>query len=140
VAIAKVTGKTEVEFGTNTTVGEKYLGKNNSELRKQTISDIQTKLGKLEGARYNDKDTKFLTHAEAESLIKLAQKNGGKLPAEVEIFVDRPTCPACRGTEEDVGVGLSLLTELYGIKKLTVHDSYGTTYIIRPNQTTEVIK
>ncbi len=138
VAFSKANG--QIEFGTNTTVGAKYLGTNNSQLRKQAINDIQTKLGKLEGAKYNDADTKFLTHAEAESLIKLAQKNDGRLPAEVEMYVDRPTCSDCRGKPEDIGVGLSLLTELYGIEKLTVHDSYGTTYIVRPNQSTEVIR
>lgn len=138
VAFSRANG--QIEFGTNTTIGAKYLGTNNSELRRQAIADIQAKLGKLEGARYNDKDTKFLTHAEAESFLKLAKRNGGKLPEEVEIYSDRPTCSDCRGTPQDVGVGLSLLTELYGVKKLTVIDSYGTKYIIRPNQTTEIIK
>ncbi len=139
VAFSKANG--QIEFGTNTTVGAKYLGTNNSELRKQVIADIQTKLGKLESAKYNDRDTKFLTHAEAESLIKLAQKNGGKLPDEVEIYSDRPTCTFCQGNDrEQGGYGLSLLAELYGVKKLTVVDSYGTKYIIRPNQKTEVIK
>jgi MafB19-like deaminase len=75
-------------------------------------------------------------------LIKLAKKNGGKLPEELTMYVDRPTCNACQGTDVkgEVGRGLSILAELYGVKKLTIHDSYGTTYIIKPNQRTEVIK
>ena len=56
------------------------------------------------------------------------------------MFIDRPTCPSCQETDldGDLGRGLSLLAELYGVKKLTVTDSYGTTYTIRPNQITEV--
>ena len=140
VAFARVKGDGRVEFGTNTTVGERYFGSKNEVLRKQAIKDIEMKLGKLQDAKYNDRNTEFLTHAEAESILKLAEKNGGKLPEEVEMFVDRPTCYACRGRIGEVGKGLSLLAELYGVKKLTIYDSYGTTYIVRPNQATEVIK
>lgn len=138
VSMAKANGQSE--FGTNTTIGEKYLGGKNEALRKQGLTEIQVNLGKLKGSRYNDRDTRFLTHAEAESLLKLAQKNGGKLPEEVEIYTDRPTCTFCIGKEGESGRGLSLLAELYGIKKLTIYDSYGTKYLVRPNQVTEVIK
>jgi hypothetical protein len=127
-------------FGTNTTIGREKLGTDNAVLRKEAITDIQNKLGKLKGDKYGVDDAKFLTHAEAEALIKLAKKNGGKLPEELTMYVDRPTCSDCRGRDGEVGKGLSLLTELYGVKKLTVYDSYGTKYIIKPNQATEIIK
>lgn len=136
VAFSRAEG--QVEFGTNTRLGTQYLGDNNITLRKQAMTDIQTKLGKLQGERYGVGEAEFLTHAEADSLIKLAQKNGGRLPEKVEIFVDRPTCfRACRGKDLP-GKGLSLLSELYGIKELKIRDSYGTEYIFRPNKTVEI--
>jgi hypothetical protein len=126
-------------FGANTTLGEAKLGGNNRALREQALTDIQ-KMGKLQGLQYGSKDTMFLTHAEAESLIKAAANNGGKLPKEVEMYVDRPTCfNDCRGKDQ-VGKGLGLLVDLYGIEKLTVRDSHGTQYIFRLNQAVEVVK
>ncbi len=126
-------------FGANTTLGEAKLGGNNRAMREQALTDLQ-KLGKLQGQRYGSKDTMFLTHAEAESLIKAAAENGGKLPKEVEMYVDRPTCfNDCRGKDQ-IGKGLGLLVELYSIEKLTVRDSHGNQYIFRPNQAVEVIK
>ena len=53
---------------------------------------------------------KFLSHAEAEALIR-AYTRFGALPEVVELFVDRPTCPSCN---QD----LIKLAKLLGVKEL----------------------
>jgi hypothetical protein len=56
---------------------------------------------------------KFLSHAEAEALIR-AYTRFGALPEVVELFVDRPTCPSCN---QD----LIKLAKLLGVKELRIY-------------------
>ena len=99
------------------------------------LTEIQQNLGKLQGATIA-RSGQFLTHAEAQALMN-AQRQFGRLPERVTLFVDRPTCPQCFGSmEEPTERGLRVLAELYGVKELTVIDSLGGTLLIRPNQPT----
>jgi hypothetical protein len=99
-----------------------------------TLHDIQTQLGKLQGVTYGSQDAMFLTHGEAEALMQAHAKYGA-LPQDLTLYVDRVTCNACRGAG-DPDKGLALLTELYGVKSLTIVDSYGNKLLVRPNQPT----
>jgi len=72
--------------------------------------------------------------AEAETLIK-AHAQFGKLPEELTMYVDRPTCNACRGGNS-TDKGLSLLADLYSVKELKIIDSYANKLLVRPGQAT----
>jgi len=56
---------------------------------------------------------KFLSHAEAEALIR-AFTHFGALPEVVELFVDRPTCPSCNKD-------LIRLAKMLGVKELRLY-------------------
>ena len=56
---------------------------------------------------------KFLSHAEAEALIR-AYLHFGALPEVVELFVDRPTCPSC-------SKDLIRLARMLGVKELRIY-------------------
>lgn len=56
---------------------------------------------------------KFLSHAEAEALIR-AYTHFGALPEVVELFVDRPTCPSCNKD-------LIRLARMLGVKELRLY-------------------
>jgi hypothetical protein len=130
VAFTEING--QKIFGTNTTLGLEKLNGNNRVLRENTLKRIQNELGELQDVNYGTKTkTMFLTHAEAEALIKTAEKFNGKLPKEMTLFVDRITCGECQE-------GLPLLVKLYGIEKLTVRDSHGYIYTISKQGTTRV--
>ena len=126
--VAKLEINREPIYGHNTTLEREYLGTDNRALRKEALKEIQTKLGKLQGLRYGDSKVWFLTHAEAEALIK-AHKQFGELPEKMTIYIDRITCDNCIKN-------LPLLAELYGVKELTVIDSHGNGLLVRPNQPT----
>ena len=121
-------------YGFNTTLERTTFDTDNRALREAALSEIQTKLGKLQGVKYGGRDAMFLTHAEAETLIK-AHAQFGKLPEELTLYVDRPTCNACRGGNS-TDKGLSLLADLYGVKELKIIDSYGNKLLVRPGQVT----
>lgn len=127
VAFTEVNG--QKTFGTNTTLGRDKLGSDHRALRDEALSELH-KLGELSGVKYGAKETMFLTHAEADSLIKTAAKFNGKLPKEMEMYVDRPTCGDCQQ-------GLPLLLKLYGVDKLTIRDSHGHIYQVTQNGTTK---
>jgi len=61
----------------------------------------------------NLSEAQFLSHAEAEALIK-AKKAGIVFPKEIDLFVDRPTCPNCKSYLKD------LMNE-YGIDKMNIY-------------------
>jgi len=106
--------------------------KEKRDLGNQTLKEIQTKLGALEGDAYGQGDAEFLTHAEAESIIRTAQKYRGQLEGkEIEVFVDRWTCGNCRQ-------GLPLLIKLYGLEKATIYDSHGHKYVVDSKKTTKL--
>jgi hypothetical protein len=133
VAYVKEGGK---EFyGINTSLERDVLKIDTLALRKQTLEEIQTKLGKLPGATINGRG-QFLTHAEAEALMK-AQLELGTLPKKLTLYVDRPTCNMCSGGKDN---GLPILAELYGVEELTVIDSLGKKLLVRPGQNTIVVK
>ncbi|HET9638544.1 MAG TPA: hypothetical protein VFP12_04985 [Allosphingosinicella sp.] len=56
---------------------------------------------------------KFLSHAEAEAMIR-AYIHFGALPEVVELFVDRPTCPSCNKD-------LIRLARMLGVKELRLY-------------------
>jgi len=121
-------------YGFNTTLERTTFETDNRALREAALSEIQTKLGKLQGVKYGGRDAMFLTHAEAETLIK-AHAQFGKLPEELTMYVDRPTCNACRGGNS-TDKGLSLLADLYSVKELKIIDSYANKLLVRPGQAT----
>ena len=133
VAYVKEGGK-EI-YGLNTTLERDLLHVDTATIRNGVLKDIQTKLGKLQGATLGGR-AQFLTHAEAEALIN-AQRELGKLPEKLTLYVDRPTCNMCSGGPEN---GLPLLAELYGVKELTVIDSLGNRLLVRPGQPTIRVK
>jgi hypothetical protein len=57
-------------------------------------------------------NAQFLSHAEAETLIKAAKE--GKLPKVVEMHVDRATCNSCREY-------LPALAKELGVEKLNIY-------------------
>ena len=61
----------------------------------------------------------FLFHAEAHSLMQLHQRRGGDMPAEVTLYVDRPTCPFCQS-------GLPSMMDEMGIQRMVLEFSNGT--------------
>ena len=129
-AYIKVDGK---EFiGLNTSLG-RSIGKDSIELRKQTFARVQTELGKLKGKKFSP-DGQAFTHAEADALIK-AEKELGKLPKKMTLYVDRYTCNMCYGK-----TGLPLLAELFGVEELKVIDKKGRILLVRPNQVTKEIQ
>jgi MafB19-like deaminase len=122
-------------YGLNTTLERQYLGVDTLAARQAVLTEIQQTLGKMQGATIA-RSGQFLTHAEAQALMN-AQRQFGRLPERVTLFVDRPTCPQCFGSmEEPTERGLRVLAELYGVKELTVIDSLGGSLLIRPNQPT----
>jgi uncharacterized protein YukE len=56
---------------------------------------------------------KFLSHAEAEAMIR-AYVHFGALPEVLELFVDRPTCPSC-------SKDLIRLARLLGVKEMRIY-------------------
>jgi MafB19-like deaminase len=133
VATVRVNGRDI--YGLNTTLERQYLGVDTLAARRAVLQQIQQQLGKLQGATI-ERSGQFLTHAEAQALMN-AQRELGKLPERLTLFVDRPTCPQCFGSmSEPTERGLRVLAELYGVKELTVIDSQGATLLIRPNQPT----
>jgi hypothetical protein len=130
VASVRVNGRDV--FGLNTTLERQYLGVDTLAARRAVLQQIQKDLGKMQGATI-ERSGQFLTHAEAQALMN-AQREFGKLPERLTLYVDRPTCPQCFGSmEEPTERGLRVLAELYGVKELTVIDSLGGTLLIRPN-------
>ncbi|MEJ2426124.1 MAG: RHS repeat-associated core domain-containing protein [Candidatus Thiodiazotropha sp.] len=107
-------GDSRTSFGVNS----KLEPLTNPDLRRQALTDIQENLGKLQGRKISQ--ARFLTHAEAQALIK-AKDKFGTLPNEVTIYVDRVTCNFCNSDQK----GLGLLRELFGIETLHVVDSNG---------------
>ncbi len=118
-------------YGLNSSM-ERGLGIDSLTLRKEVFERVQNQLGKLKDKNFSP-DGQAFTHAEAYTLI-LAEKQLGKLPEKVTLYVDRKTCNQCLGRN-----GLPLLAELYGIKELTVIDTNGRKLLIRPNKPTEII-
>ena len=119
-------------YGHNTGLERKYLNTDNRALREAALEEIQNKTGQLKGFKYGDWDVRFLTHAEAEALIK-AHAQFGRLPERMTLYVDRITCNNC---EES----LPLLVEAYGVKELRIVDAKGKQLVIRPGQPIQEIK
>lgn len=119
--------------GVNTRMERNKLGVDSRAMREQTLQDIQTKLGKLKGVKYGDNAAKFLTHAEAQSLMTAAEKAGGKLPEKMMLTVDRTTCLDCRK-------GLPALLELYGVKELEIINASGRKWLVTPVKTIEITR
>lgn len=99
--------------------GKPYYGRNSTakgysltvEFRRNLFKLLKSK-GKVKGLD-NLGQAQFLSHAEAEALIR-AHEALGKLPEEVTIYVDRPTCPNCQSYLGD-------LAGEYGVKKLIIY-------------------
>ena len=124
VSVTTVNGKDV--YGHSTTLERAHLGTDNRALREAALQEIQAQLGRFKGLKYGDPKLAFLTHAEAEALIN-AQKEFGKLPEKMKIFVDRVTCSNCADN-------LNALAELYGVKELRIIDSYGHEILVQPNR------
>jgi hypothetical protein len=123
-------------FGANTRAKGGKNNPANEQPRFETYQQLK-KAGLVEkNGKFKDLESRFLTHAEADALINMAKTSGGNMPDEVTMYVDRRTCTQfCIDTVEE-GKGLSKLTELYNIKKLTIIDSLGNQFIIRPGKET----
>jgi hypothetical protein len=119
-------------YGHNTGLERKYLNTDNRALREAALAEIQNKTGQLKNFKYGDWDVRFLTHAEAEALVK-AHAQFGRLPERMTLYVDRITCNNC---EES----LPLLVEAYGVKELRIVDAKGKQLVIRPGQPIQEIK
>ena len=107
--------------------GKRFFGVNSS-----LLSDVSKDLGRkvftmmqdqgyLKGATaYGNGAAQVLTHAEAHSLMRMWQKLGPNMPAEVTIFVDRYTCANCQKYLGQVAATL-------GVKSLNVVTKSGVT-------------
>jgi hypothetical protein len=107
--------------------GKQFFGVNSSilsdaskDLGREVFTMMQ-KEGLLKGATaYGQGAAQVLTHAEAHSLMRMWQKLGPNMPAEVTIFVDRYTCANCQKYLGEVAKTL-------GVKSLKVVTKSGET-------------
>jgi hypothetical protein len=127
-------------FGQNTNAKGGKDNPANEKPRRDTYLEMKQRGLLEESVRFKDDFSNFLTHAEADALIQMNQRNGGNFPDEVLMFVDRRTCSIFCISTIAGRKGLSALVEYYGIKQLTIVDSLGTQYIVRPKLPTEVIE
>lgn len=103
-------------FGVNSSI----LSDASKDLGREVFSMMQ-KQGLLKGATaYGQGAAQVLTHAEAHALMRMWQKLGPNMPAEVTIFVDRYTCANCQKYLGEVAKTL-------GVKNLKVVTKRGET-------------
>jgi deoxycytidylate deaminase len=127
-------------FGANTNAKGGRKNPDNEAPRREAFEQLKEKGLVDRNSTFKDKYSRFLTHAEADSLIQASKANGGKFPDEVTMYVDRRTCTRyCIDTKEG-NIGLSKLAGLYDIKKLTIIDSLGNQFIVQPGKETVVIE
>ncbi|MCU0447689.1 MAG: deaminase [Microscillaceae bacterium] len=113
--VAHLTLEGEKFFGTNSGLKQTY---SLSIEERRSIFEQMIKNGRLKDSitgkqLKNLSEAQFLSHAEAEVLIK-AKKSGLPLPNELNLYVDRPTCPNCSQFLGD------LLSELH-ISQLNIY-------------------
>lgn len=90
------------------------LSPSTRQMRRDALSDIQEKTGKFAGSK-NLGQAVFLTHAEAQALLRLKAKGG--CMQSVLLISDRPTCTFCTG-------GLPVLKETLGIGDLKISSGF----------------
>ena len=115
--IASTTIDGQTFFGHSTVNERALLGKDNQELRRGLLKDLQD-AGLLQNdLQYKDAfKVGFLTHAETEAILEARQKLGSLKDKELVIYVDREPCDRCFNH-------LPKVAELYGIKSITIISS-----------------
>ncbi len=91
--------------------GKRTFGMNSGNLAKDTDKNLSREWRDRLG--FKSGRARSLFHAEVHALIRAHEKNGGKMPEEIEMHVDRYSCATCQKN-------LPILTEQMGIKKLTL--------------------
>jgi len=111
--------------------GRLYFGVNSSELSEASkdlgrqVFGLMRSKGLWEGAGsiprwYGDGAAQVLTHAEAHALMRAWASNGGTLPKEITLYVDRYTCGNCQQY-------IPRVMKALGIEKLTIIPKNGQT-------------
>ena len=90
--------------------------------RENLLKFVHASTGALSGKTLNR--ARAFTHAESHALYRAAKANGGKLPRNVTIIVDKRVCNFCTGIN-----GLPQIKKAFDINKLTII-SPGRTIVI----------
>lgn len=115
--IASTTIEGETFYGHSTINERAILGKDNEDLRRGLLKDLQDAGYLQKGLKYNEiYKVGFLTHAETEAILEAKQKLGSLEGKDLVIYVDRRSCLTCYNH-------LPKVAELFGIKTITIISS-----------------
>lgn len=117
--VALTEGEGQRFFGVNSSL----LSDSSKDLGREVFS-MMWEQGLLKGATsYGQGAAQVLTHAEADSLMRMWKRLGTRMPAKVTVYVDRYTCSVCQRYLGEVANAL-------GVKELTVITKSGETILI----------